>query len=468
MNAGPVSGRKTGLASVGKDRRGCRVADGHRLTSSVSPPSCIESEQYVIGGLMLANSAWFNVSGIVSAEDFYTHDHRVIFDAIRRMLSEGKPVDFVSLTGFLRDEKALDNAGGYSYIGTLAADTPSAANIEHHAKRVRELSMRRQLIALGQEIAALAYEGTDSETITAQCSAGIERMLATRAGASKRFVEALDDAEATIATNRAKRIAGGVIGAPTGLPSLDHVIGGFTGPRLIIVGGRPGTGKTAFLNQFGVNASHRGHAGFIDSIEMGTDELMIRSMALAAGVNVTRLMRGFEDEAQRGFDAAAGLGDLPLWIDTETSTIEAICAQVAMHKMRHGIKWAAIDHIGLIRSQQKFNNRNDLLGHISWELKSLAKRLNIPVVVLSQLSRKGEEEGRLPRPDDLRDSGNIEQDADIIIMLHTPREEAEKPQRPIKIGVVKNRAGPKCWLAADFVFDAPTQTFREICSEVRA
>jgi len=431
----------------------------------IAPPSCMESEQHVIGGLMIANGSWFTVSGIVSADDFYTHDHRVIFDAMRRMLSVGKPVDFVTLTGYLRDERELENAGGFSYIGTLAADTPSAANIEHHAKRVRELSMRRKLIALGQDIAALAYDGTDSEAITAQCSAGIERMLATRAGTSKRFAEALDDAEATIATNREKRLAGGVIGAPTGLPSLDHVLGGFTGPRLVVIAARPGTGKTALLNQFAIHSTYRGFGGLICSLEMGADELIIRAMAMTAGVNVTKLMRGFEEETQRGLDAAVGMGNIPLWIDTETSTIEGICAQIATHKLRHGIQWAAVDHIGLIRTQQRFNSRNDQIGHISWELKSLAKRLNIPVIALSQLSRKGEDEGRLPREDDLRDSGNIEQDADVIIMAHVPKEEREKPTKIVKIGVVKNRAGPRCWIAAEFQFDGPTQTFREIASE---
>jgi len=436
-------------------------ADGNRSPGRTLP-ACIQSEQAVLGGLMISNRAWFTVSAVVIEEDFHTFEHRTIFGAIRRMLADGKPVDLVTLTGFLRDAGHLDIAGGYSYVGMLAADTPSAVNIEHHAKRVRELSDRRRLIALGQEIADAAYSGADSEAVTARCAAGIERMLATKAGAARKFADAVQDAEATIAANKARQTAGGVIGAPTGLPALDHVLGGFVGPRLVVIGARPGTGKTALLNQFAVHASRRGFGGLICSLEMGAAELVIRAMATAAQVNVTKLMRGFDDETNRGFDAATSIGDIPLWIDTETSTIEGVCAQIAAYKMRYGIQWAAVDHIGLIRTQQRFGSRNDQIGHISWELKSLAKRLNIPVIALSQLSRKGEDEGRLPREDDLRDSGNIEQDADVIVMAHVPKDERGKPVKTVRLGVVKNRAGPKLWIAANFQFDGQTQTFREI------
>ncbi len=430
------------------------------------PPHSMEAEQAVIGGLMIRDSAFFPVSGLVSAADFYRQDHQTLFAAIAKMAMAGKPVDFITLTEHLRDAGKLDEAGGYSYVGTLQADTPSAANIEHHAKTVRDHATRRRVLAFAMDLQERVWTRQGQDLIGGMGGA-LESLLRGAAGVSRRFAEAVDDAEATITANKAKRKAGGVMGAPTGLPSLDHITGGFTGPRLIVVGARPGTGKTALLNQFAVHSACRDHAGLICSIEMGADELVIRAMATASQANFTRIMRGFDDEVARAFDAAAELGDLPLWIDTETQTIEGICAQIAAHKLRYGIKWAAVDHIGLVRTEQRFSSRNEQLGHISWNLKALAKRLNIPVVVLSQLSRKSESESRKPREDDLRDSGNIEQDADMIILLHTPPEERDMPEKRLEIGVVKNRAGPKCWVPAEFRFYGATQTIREICSDVR-
>lgn len=437
-------------------------ADGdYSRGKSTHPPQSTETEQNILGGLMLDNRKWYAVSGLVSEDDFYHPDHRTIWRGIATMLGDGRPVDFSTLSEHLRDQGQLEEVGGFSFIGTLAADCLSTSNIEAYAKRVRELSHRRSLIDLGRRTAQDALDGGESEAVAAQCAAGLERILSSRAGTSKRFAEGVEEAEATITANKAKRVAGGIIGAPSGLPALDRITGGFVGERLIVIGARPGTGKTALLNQFAIHSARNGFPGLICSLEMGCDELVIRALATEAKANVTLIMRGHDIEAQAAYDAASRIGDVPLWIDTATSTIEGICAQVAVHKARHGITWAAIDHIGLVGTEQKFGSRNDKLGHISWTLKSLAKRLKMPVIALSQLSRKGENEDRMPREDDLRDSGNVEQDADMIILLHTPPGRREDLCKPVEIGVVKNRAGPKAWINGCFEFDGPTQTFRQ-------
>jgi len=438
-------------------------ADGNRVQALPKhPPHSTDAEQSVLGGLIIQNQAWYAVSALVSEADFYTHEHRVIWREISAMMRAGLPVDIITLTARMRDAITLEDGGGFSYVASLAADTPSAANIEAYAERVREMSQRRKAIAIGQEMVDAAHSGTEASVLISKFSGGIDALLRSTAGKSKTFCEAVSDAEETINANRERRTAGGAIGAPTGLPSLDRLTGGFVGPRLIVIGARPGTGKTALLNQFALHSARRGFPGLVCSIEMGADELIIRALASEAGVNVTKIMRGYHDEAQAAYEAAARIGDIPLWLDTETHTVEGISGQIAAHKRRYGIQWAAVDHIGLIRTEQRFGSRNDQLGHISWSLKALAKRLGIPVIALSQLSRKGENESRRPREDDLRDSGNIEQDADVIILMHTPPDVRDQPVKPVELGVVKNRAGAKGWLSGRFEFDGPTQRFLEV------
>lgn len=285
---------------------------------STHPPHSTETEQNILGGLMLDNRKWYAVSGMVGENDFYHPDHRTIWRGIATMLGGGRPVDFSTLSEHLRDQGQLEAVGGFSFIGTLAADCLGTSNIEAYAKRARELSHRRKLVDLGRSVARDALDGGDSESIAAQCAAGLERILSSRAGTSKRFAEAVEEAEATITANKAKRLAGGIIGAPSGLPALDRITGGFDGERLIVIGARPGTGKTALLNQFAIHSARNGFPGLICSLEMGCDELVIRALATEAQTNVTRIMRGHDNEAQAAYDAASRIGDVPLWIDTAT------------------------------------------------------------------------------------------------------------------------------------------------------
>lgn len=421
-------------------------------------PHSPDSENAVLGALMLDNRQWYAVRAIVGTDDFFRHENRLVFGAIEKLLNAGKPCDFITLTEKMRQAGTLDEVGGVPALASFSNEAWGLSNAETYAKQIRDYSQRRRLMEFSRELYREAMV-SDSEDATAFLMARVNGLMTKSTAKSKRFQEAATSAQDSIAEAGRRIAAGGTVGAPTGLRSLDRLIGGFTGPRLYILAARPKCGKSALLNQFAIHAAREGHAGLLVTRELGSDEIAIRAMSMLGDVNVTRLHRGSVEEAKRGGDATSRIGDIPLWIDDETATLDAICAQIALHKFRHGIAWAAVDHIGLVRTEQRFNSRNDQLGHISWTLKETAKRLKIPIIALSQLNRSSAKEGRRPSVHDLRDSGNIEQDADAVIMMHVAPEHAEDADKPVSIGVPANRTGPSMWLDTPFTFKGATQTF---------
>lgn len=433
-----------------------------------TPPFSIEAEISVLGGLLLDNSNWHAAAAKLRAEDFYRADHQVIWAGIGDVIRAGKACDFVTLVEHFRDRKTLEEAGGLAYLASLAQNTPSSANVEAYADVVRERSMLRRLIGIGGDIAEMGYspDGEAVDVLIGHAMEKITAILRDRGSSSLRFLQVVEKAQATADTMRRERAAGRDLGAMTGIRRLDQLTGGFRGPRLVVIAARPKCGKSALLNQYGIFAAKHGSAGYINTIELQDEELGFRGMAMLSGANVTALHRGNQKAHDDASDAIVGLGDIPLWIDDRNRTLEGFCAQVAYHKHRYGITWAAVDHIGLMRTQKRYASRNDQMGEISWTLKELAKSLGIPIIALSQLSRQCDKENRRPRPDDLRDSGNIEQDADVVIMMHTPQGQRDADERPLWIGVPANRTGPACWLRgageeAPFRFIGATQSIVE-------
>lgn len=429
------------------------------------PPHSIEPEQSVLGALMVDAACAITVFGIVTPADFYRTDHQVIASTIRRLHDKRAPHDLLSVTEVLRDSGELESAGGAGYIGLLAAEMFSVANVEHYAKIVRDKAMRRKVIALCSEVSDTAYGGR-SEDLTGMLAIGLEQLLKAGGSQAKKFSELLGATEEYLRFARERRRIGGTIGVPTGLPSLDKNLSGLCGGRLYGVAARPGMGKTALLNQIAFHAALRDQPGLIVSIEMGAEELIIRGLSAYSKRNVGRIFHGYDDECAAALEAARQLGDLPLWIDTDTNSLNAIIAQIAAMKHRHGIKWAAIDHVGLVQTE-KFNSRNDQIGHITSSLKRCAKQLQLPIVALFQLSRMSEKENRAPGLHDLRDSGNIEQDLDVAMFLHVESQHRNQPVRPVKVGILKNRSGRSAWLEG-FEFDGAVQTFREITTDYGA
>ncbi|WP_411887372.1 replicative DNA helicase [Hydrocarboniphaga effusa] len=418
------------------------------------PPCAIEAELCVLAALMTDERCAWDVFAAVSAIDFYRQEHQEWFRVLHALHQDRKPMDFLSLTEELR-RRGMASDQTFSILGSIAAESWGNANAVGYAQKIREKSQARALIALAFDVADKAYTDAPAELVSFMS----QRLVATNVASlskAKKFTEVYEETESAILEIRSRRESGQLIGAPTGLKPLDDRLGGLVGPKLIIIAARPATGKTALLNLAGVNAARHGYGGIIESLEMSEDALMIRALAAEAGCNVTKLSLGFSEEFNQGAAAYSSIGDIPLWIDTDTYDLDAICAQIAMHRHRYGIQWAAVDHIGLVQTKQRFGSRNDQMGHISRTLKQLAKRLNIPVIALSQLSRDCEKEGRRPQMSDLRDSGNLEQDADVVMFLHTPYDKRNEARKPVEIGLLKNRGGRTGWIDG-FVFEGATQ-----------
>ncbi len=428
------------------------------------PPHSTDSEQSVLGGLMIRPEAAVAVFGAVAPDDFYRADHKVIAGAIRRLHDQRKPHDFIAVTEALRDSGRLNDAGGAEYIVNLAMDCAGVANIENWARILRDKALRRRVIALCAQTSEAAYR-SEADDLTGMLATGVETLLKSSGSVSRKFADLLGPTEAYLKMARERRKAGGTIGVPSGLPALDQILSGFWGGRVYGIAARPGTGKTALLNQIAFHAAQRGEPGLIISIEMGAEELIIRALSAHSRKNVGRIFHGYEEETEAATKTAVGMGDLPLWIDTDTCFLNPILASIAAHKHRHGIRWAAIDHVGLIQTE-KFNSRNDQIGHITGALKRTAKHLGIPIIALFQLSRMSEKENRRPSLHDLRDSGNIEQDLDVATFLHVDAQMRGQAVKRVHLGILKNRSGRVGWLDdTQFQFDGAVQTFREIAGQ---
>lgn len=423
------------------------------------PPHSIEAEVAVLGGIMLSPQAWELVAPVLHAEDFYRADHQLIYRTAAALLIDGKPCDFLIVTDQLRQAGRLEEAGGQAYVASLALDNFTVANAEAYARIVAEHAKRRRVIALCAEVGDAAYGREESAALLERLNVGLEHVGRAQSGKAKTFGQVLDIADKAISLAKEQRASGKILGAPTGIPCIDKRTGGLRRGRVYIIAARPSLGKSALLNQIGVHAVKHKHPGFIASLEMTDDELGQRAMASAAGVNVTRLSFGAEEEHNRACEAATPLMTLPLWVDTDTYDLAGICAQIAHAKRVNGITWAAVDHIGLVETEA-YSNRNDQLGVITRTFKKLAKRLDIALVLLCQLNRKVESERRPPVLSDLRDSGNIEQDADVCLFLHTDALDSEA-LLPMKFGLLKNRGGRRGWIKKRIDFDGATQRFIE-------
>lgn len=433
------------------------------MTAAKQPPQSIDAEVAVLGTLLVCPDMAVPVFGIVKPEDFYRHDHQAIARAIHTLHDQRKAHDSVAVTSLLRDRGELEDAGGFAYVAGLALESYSPRSAEDHARIVRDSALRRNVIALCAGVGDAAFTGTGSDDLTTMLSEGIEHLLRARGSRARKFAEWLEPTRAYLDLARERRRSGGMLGVPSGVSGIDKMLGGFVPKRLYGIAGRPGFGKTALLNQIAFSSAGRGIPGAIFSIEMGGEELVIRGLASASRKNVGRIFHGYDDEVSAALGAATQLGDLPLWLDTDTNDLDAIIAQIATLKHRHGIQWAAVDHVGLIYTRS-FASRNDQIGHITGKLKQAAKRLEIPIIALFQLSRLSEKENRRPGLHDLRDSGNIEQDLDVALFLHVDTPDRDKPQRRVHVGVLKNRAGRVGWLSEQFEFDGAVQTFREIAT----
>ncbi len=387
------------------------------------PPHSIEAEQSVIGGLLLDNVAWERIAGQVTEADFYRDDHRRIFRHITRMLDRGQPADVVTIAESLEDSNEAELTGGLAYLGELANNTPSAANIRRYAEIVRERRTRRDVLAIGHRIADLAASAVgDAGALVEQVTGLVMGLADTRhAGREPQSIgELLPGVLEALEQRTEKR--GQIAGLPTGFRDLDRLTCGLHPGDLVIVAGRPSMGKTTLAVNIAENVAVDGGAAFVVSLEMAASQLAERSMARFGSISTQALRSGdLDDDGYSRISASlARLYEKRLVIADDPTLSHVARIRLAARKIRQrmgGLDLIVIDYLQLMRGEG--NNRNEELGGITRALKLLAREMACPIVLLSQLSRKVEERtDRRPMMSDLRDSGSIEQDADVVLMCY--------------------------------------------------
>jgi replicative DNA helicase len=425
---------------------------GKLAPSPKQPPHSMEAEQSVLGGLLLNNRAWYELADQISEEDFYTQDHRVIFRAIGELMAQSKPCDFVTLSEHLRQQNRLEDAGGVSYLGTLAADTPSAANVKAYAEIVRERSVLRSLIAAGQDIAELGYQpgGREPSLLIDSAEQAVFRIRERGDRSQSQYF-----AMPTLIESVEKRLdmlrdnPESFSGLATGFTEFDKLTTGLHAGDLVIVAGRPGMGKTSFAMNIAEYVATVGKMPVaVFSMEMSAEQLALRVLSSFGRIDQQRLRSGELEDRDWSSLVSAGalLREAPLYID-ETGSLSPLDLRARARRMaaRHGIKLIVVDYIQLMQVSGTRENRTNEISEISRSLKALGKELGLPVIAISQLSRGVEaRDNKRPRMSDLRESGGIEQDADLIVFVYRDeyynKESADKGTAEIIIA--KQRNGP--------------------------
>ncbi len=429
------------------------------------PPHSIEAEQSILGGLMLDNQAWDRVGDMVADTDFYRDEHRRIFRQVRKLLEQGKPADVVTVAESLDAAGEGEQTGGLAYLGELAANTPSAANIKRYAEIVRERSVLRKLVATADEIASDALNplGRDAASLLDEAESKIFAIAEAGASHNDGFVHInplLTEVVERIQELHDRDNPSEITGVPTGYLDLDQMTSGLQPGDLIIVAGRPSMGKTAFALNIAENvAVDTGLPVGVFSMEMGGAQLAMRMLASVGRLNSQSVRTGrmSDDEWAKLSFALGKLHEAPIYID-ETGGLSPANLRARARRLarQYGGKLGllVIDYIQLMSTNRQGENRATEVSEISRSIKSLAKELQVPIIALSQLSRKVEERtDKRPMMSDLRESGAIEQDADVIMMMY--REDYYKPDTPDKgtaeVIIGKQRNGPTGTVRLSFI-----------------
>ena len=415
------------------------------------PPQNIEAEQSVLGGILIENDAVNKALEILVPEDFYRDAHRRIFEALIALSERDEPADLITLTNELRKKNHLDSVGGASYVASLIDLVPTAANIEYYAKIVKEKSILRRLIHTSTDIVTRSYESLDDvNTLLDDAEQAIFQITGNTLKPSFYPIrEVVKNSFRVLERLYEKKEL--ITGVPSGFKELDRLTAGFQPSDLVIVAGRPGMGKTAFcLNIAQYAAIEKKIPVAIFSLEMSKEQLGIRMLCSEAEVEGTHLRTGFltEKDWPKLTIAAGNLSDAPIYID-DTAALTGLELRAKARRLRadYELGMIIIDYLQLMKGRTNVENRQQEISEISRSLKALAKELNIPLVAVSQLSRRTEERtGNRPQLSDLRESGAIEQDADLILLLYRDelynRAEDNPNRGKAEVIIGKQRNGP--------------------------
>lgn len=424
------------------------------------PPHSIEAEESILSAILLDNSTLLDVLEIVAPEDFYRTAHQHIFTAISELFAKAEPVDLVTLTNILRDKNQLEEIGGAAYLARIVDTVPSAVNVQHYARIVRDKSSLRRLIAKANEITQRCYEdGGDLDQVLDFAESAVFEISEDKHQAAfhpiSKIIETNIDALEIRQNNRAL-----VTGVPTGFTQLDQKTAGFQGSDMIILAARPSMGKTALALNIARNAAIDGNVPVaIFSLEMSKESLTERLLCAEARVNSGRLRGGFinTEDWERITEAASVLSEAPIYIDDSPDiSATSIRTKSRRLKMNKDLGMIIIDYLQLMKGRTAMERRDLEISEISRALKLLAKELNVPVVALSQLNRKLEERSdKRPQLSDLRESGALEQDADVVAFIYRDevynKDENNPNQGTAEVIVAKQRNGPTGTIALTFL-----------------
>lgn len=422
------------------------------MNAPLQPPHSLDAEVSVLGGLLLLNSAFDDVASVVRLEDFYRTEHQQVFAAIAEMAGARKPFDFVTLTEHLRNKGRLEEAGGTAYVTSLAVDTYSTANLLAYARIVRERSVMRRLIAVGTEMADIGYrpDGLSVDESLERAERLVYDLRAARVvqgGGLQPLSHFAGQVESDI--ERMHKAGGGMGGISTGFHWLDRKTDGLHAGDLVIVAGRPGHGKSTFAMNIAEHVAFRGGKRVdVFSMEMQGRQLALRTLAGLSRVPMNRLRGGALDAGDWDRIAAAGSTlrtDLIQIDETGSLSPSDIRARVRRSAARGGLAVVVVDYLQLMQVAGSRENRTNQVSEITRSLKALAKEFGVAVIALSQLSRANEKENRKPKNSDLRDSGGIEQDADVVLFVYRENEGDEAPPAEVSTAeliIGKQRSGP--------------------------
>lgn len=389
------------------------------------PPHSLEAEQSVLGGLMLDDQAWFDLIEVVAAKDFYRTQHQIIFDAMNELASDDAPLDAVTVSERLSSKGLLEKAGGIPYLAELAESTPGASNVLAYGKIVRERSVLRQLIGAANQIADSAFtpDGRDTDTLLELAEQSVFQIAENRlkdSGPEKvapLLIKAVEKVEFLHGSK------GALTGLPSGFTDLDRMTTGWQGSDLVIVAARPSMGKTAFAVNMVEHAVMTGGSVLVFSMEMPSEQIVMRMLSSLGRIDQTRLRTGDlkDEDWDRFASAVSQLKDKKLYIDDTAALTPGEVRSRARRVAREtgGLDMVMVDYLQLMRTVKESENRATEISEISRSLKALAKEMKCPVVALSQLNRQLESRpDKRPMNSDLRESGAIEQDADVILFIY--------------------------------------------------
>ena len=432
------------------------------------PPQSIDSEKAVLGSIMLRPGAMHEINDIISAESFYVSKHNQIYKVMIELSSKGDPIDIISLSHKLEEKGLVEQVGGSNYLSELANAVPSSTNIKHYAEIVAKKYLLRKIIEAGDHISELGFR-EDIEDVFETLDQAEKKMMNINTNAGSHAFTSLKDSlpEAWDRLEKLNENKGELRGVPTGFHDLDQYLSGLQKSDLIILAARPSMGKTTLALDIARQAAlTHGTPTVIFSLEMSTQQLVDRLLAAESKVNAWNMRTGniqTDGEFSKIRDSLDRLSKAPIFIDDLAGNsiirMRSVCRRI---RAEHGIGMIIVDYLQLMSASKNYDNMVNQVTEISRSLKALAKEFDVPVIALSQLSRAVESRGGRPRLSDLRDSGSIEQDADIVMFIHREDKGKDESERTniAEILIEKHRNGPVG--KVDLYFDEKSTTFMSL------